>query len=308
MTNQIQKADNTQKALTVNDLLKKDSYKKRFQELLNEKAEGFIASVINASKSPSLKDADPNTIISSAAVAASLDLPIDPNLGFSYLVPYNKSEKVNGRWVKTKQAQFQMGYKGFIQLALRSGQYKTINAIEIYEGEITRTNRLTGEIEFQSDISKVSYDEENIVGYAAYFKLTNGFEKVLYMTKEQVEAHARKYSQSYSYDISQEKKSSLWSTSFDIMAKKTVLKLLLSKYGPLTIKMQNAILNDQAVMNDNTSEYVDNQVEEEIKENANAIEVDFSEVDKKEKEQIKMDGLAEDKITSEDVEITKPPF
>lgn len=128
MANQIQTQEQN-KAITVNTLIKQEGYKKRFNELLGKKAPGFISSMINVSNSPSLKDAEPNSIISSAVVAATLDLPIDQNLGFAYIVPYNTKE--NGNFVK--KAQFQMGYKGYIQLAMRTGQYKTINAIEIYQ-------------------------------------------------------------------------------------------------------------------------------------------------------------------------------
>lgn len=281
MANQIQKQE-SQKTVTVNTLIKQESYKKRFNELLGKKAPGFISSMLNVSNLPSLKDADPNSIISSAVVAATLDLPIDQNLGFAYIVPYNT--KVNNEYVK--KAQFQMGYKGYIQLAMRTGQYKTINAIEVYEGEITKVNRLTGEIEFDYDNEFIN--RENVIGYVAYFKLLNGFEKTLYMSKEEMEIHAKKYSQSYSSSKKWVADSSLWSTDFNGMAIKTVLKRLLSKYGILSIDMQTAITSDQAVMNNNGNpEYVDNQVKEEISLNANkktldiqsnAVEAEFKEV------------------------------
>lgn len=282
MNNQVVKKGD-QEVSTVKRLLNQESYKKRFDEILKEKSEGFMASIIKASNSTELKDAEPNSIISSAVVAATLDLPIDPNLGFSYLVPYSSSEKVGGKWIKTKKAQFQMGYKGFIQLALRSGQYKTINSIEVYKGEILKVNRLTGEIIFKEDTEDVDYSENNIIGYASYFKLINGFEKVLYMTKEQVDAHAKKYSQSYKYDISKGNKNSLWSTDFDTMAKKTVIKLLISKYGPLTIKMQDALINDQSELDSSSNEHIDTQIKEEIQEKANSEVIDvesFQEVEK----------------------------
>lgn len=280
MVNQIQKQEQ-QRNITVNTLIKQYSYKKRFNELLGKKAPGFISSLLNVANLPSLKDAEPNSIISSAVVAATLDLPIDQNLGFAYIVPYNT--KVGNEYIK--KAQFQMGYKGYIQLAMRTGQYKTINAIEVYEGEIKRVNRLTGEIEFDYDNEFIN--REIVVGYVAYFKLLNGFEKTVYMSKEEMEIHAKKYSQSYSSSKDWIVKGSLWSTDFDGMAIKTVLKRLLSKYGILSIEMQSAITSDQAVINDSTPEYVDNQVREELLQNANkktigipvdAVETEFKEV------------------------------
>ncbi|EQK42737.1 recombinase, phage RecT family protein [[Clostridium] bifermentans ATCC 638] len=265
MSNQMQTQNNT-KVAGIKQLLDRDVYKKRINEIMGKKAAPFMASIVNVSNLPSLKDSDPNSIISSAIVAATLDLPIDQNLGFAYIVPYNTKEG--------KKAQFQMGYRGYIQLAMRTGQYKTINAIEIYKGEIKRVNRLTGEMEFNDDEDLI--DRDTIVGYMAYFKLLNGFEKTLYMTKEEMERHAKKYSQSYSSQKKWVVDSSLWSTDFDGMAIKTVIKRLLSKYGILSVEMQNAITNDQAVMNnEGNPEYVDNEVKEEIAQNANKKTIDI---------------------------------
>lgn len=265
MSNQIQTQNNT-KVAGIKQLLDRDVYKKRINEIMGKKSAPFMASIVNVSNLPSLKDSDPNSIISSAIVAATLDLPIDQNLGFAYIVPYNTKEG--------KKAQFQMGYRGYIQLAMRTGQYKTINAIEIYKGEIKRANRLTGEIEFNDDEDLI--DRDTVVGYMAYFKLLNGFEKTLYMTKEEMERHAKKYSQSYSSQKKWVVDSSLWSTDFDGMAIKTVIKRLLSKYGILSVEIQNAISNDQAVMNnEGKPEYVDNEVKEEIAQNANKKTIDI---------------------------------
>ncbi|GKZ04043.1 recombinase RecT [Paraclostridium bifermentans] len=266
MSNQMQTQKNNVKVAGIKQLLDMDVYKKRINEIMGKKAAPFMASIVNVSNLPSLKDSDPNSIISSAIVAATLDLPIDQNLGFAYIVPYNTKEG--------KKAQFQMGYRGYIQLAMRTGQYKTINAIEIYKGEIKRVNRLTGEMEFNDDEDLI--DRDTVVGYMAYFKLLNGFEKTLYMTKEEMERHAKKYSQSYSSQKKWVVDSSLWSTDFDGMAIKTVIKRLLSKYGILSVEMQNAITKDQAVMNnEGNPEYVDNEVKEEIAQNANKKTIDI---------------------------------
>lgn len=222
-----------QAANTISNLLSQESVKRRFEEILGSKAPGFISSVINTvNGNTNLRECDPRTILSAAAVAASLDLPIDPNLGFAYIIPY----KHKG----VPKAQFQIGFKGFVQLAMRSGQYQTINAAEVYEGEIIRLNRLTGDVEFDPD-SKTS---DKIVGYAAYFRLLNGFEKYLYMSVEEIDGHARKYSKSYN------RPSGLWKQDFHAMALKTVLKRLLSRYGILSIQMQTATSADQAVVRD----------------------------------------------------------
>lgn len=218
---------------TLKALLQDQSVKNRFNELLGKKAPGFISSLINVVNSNSqLQAADPNSILSAAAIAAALDLPIDPNLGFAYIVPYN----VRQGDTYVLKAQFQLGYKGYIQLAMRTGVYKTINACEVYEGEIKNINRFTGEIEFGEK------ESDKIIGYLAYFRLLNGFEKYLYMRVEEIEKHAKRYSKSY------DSKNGLWKQDFHAMALKTVIKRLLSKYGILSIEMQTSLLADQAVI------------------------------------------------------------
>ena len=241
VSNKENKQQQPQAITTVKGLLCGVDYKKRFEEILGKKAQAFISSVINVANSPGLKGCEPDSVVSAAVVAATLDLPIDPNLGFAYIVPYN-TERDN---VPIKLAQFQMGYKGFIQLGQRSGQYKTINAVEVFENEIQSINKLTGEIKF-NDNPKPS---TKVVGYVAYFSLLNGFEKAMYMTREQLELHGKRYSQSYKSKKNWVVKQSLWTTDFDTMATKTVIKRLLSKYGPMSIEMQIAIQADQEVVN-----------------------------------------------------------
>lgn len=205
-----------------------DDVKKRFDDMLGKKAAGFIISVINEVQNNTLlTKATRDSILFAAATAAMLDLPINPNLGFAYIVPYKD------------KAQFQMGYKGFIQLAQRTGQFKTIAAAPIYEGQLIGENPLTG---FEFDFTKRKSDK--VLGYAGYFSLISGFEKVMFMTIEELKKHGKQYSQSY------KKGKGLWEDKFDSMAIKTVLKLLLSKFAPLSIEMQTAILTDQAVVND----------------------------------------------------------
>lgn len=226
--------------------LRSESVVKRLHELVGENKDSWISSILTVgTSSKQLRECEPKTIVGAAIQSIVLKLPIDKNLGFAYIVPYGKS------------AQFQLGYKGFIQLAMRSGQYKTINVTAIREGQLKEHNLLTGEIEFDNE-SKTS---ENVIGYAAYFRLINGFEKTLYMTKQEVEKHASRYSKMYNHS------ESLWKKDFEKMALKTVLKLLLSKYGILSIDMQMALKSDQAVI-DNIDEenytYVDNVDFEEV--------------------------------------------
>lgn len=233
-----------QVALTTKSLFSDEKVKAKFQELLGTKANGFMTSVLQVITSNELlKKADPHSVYHAAAVAATLDLPINNNLGFAYIVPYNDRKQ------QKCVAQFQMGYKGFIQLAQRSGAFKTISATPIYKGQLISENPLTG---FEFDFTKRESDE--IIGYAAYFSLLNGFEKTLYMTKSDLEKHGLKFSQTF------KKGFGLWKDDFDSMALKTVMKLLLSKYAPLSIEMQKAVVTDQAVVNDASGEdvsYVD---------------------------------------------------
>jgi recombination protein RecT len=223
-----------EKRVTVKGLLEEGSIRKRFEEVLGKKAPGFISSIISAVNSNrKLLEADPMSVVQAAAVAASLDLPINPSLGFAHIVPYSG------------QAQFQMGWRGFVQLGMRTGQYKTINVTSVKEGELVSHNKFTGEMIF--DESKKTSDK--IVGYAAYFRLLNGFEKFLYMTVEETEAHGKKYSKTYNMATG------MWKKDAEAMSLKTVLKMLLSKYGILSIDMQAAIQADQAVVT-TSGEYV----------------------------------------------------
>lgn len=257
-----------QKPMSLKSLVSSNDIKTRFNEVLGKKAPAFISSLISiANNNDLLNKADPITVITAGIMAATLDLPINQNLGFAYIVPFYNGKK------KIYEAQFQMGYKGYVQLAVRTDKYKTIHASEVYEGEIKSRNRLTGEFEFGQKIS------DTVVGYIAYFKLVNGFEKYLYMSKEEAEAHARKYSQTY------KKGYGLWSTDFDAMAIKTVLKQLLKKYGILSVEMQNMVLADGAVIRDKNGELepdfegetidVKTDVAEAIENNANSEELDI---------------------------------
>lgn len=221
------------------DLVNSDYAKKRFHEVMGEKAPAFLASVLNAAKTnPRLLECEPQSVISAAMVAATLDLPIDPSLGFSAIVPY----KNKGRMV----AQFQIMTKGFVQLALRSGQYKTINVAPIYEDEFESVDIITGEVLIHP-VDNGYRDQDNadkIVGYVAYFRLLNGFERKDFWSMKKILAHGKRFSKTYEYD------SGLWKTDLHAMASKTVLKNTLSKWGILSTAMQTGIKTDQASIKD----------------------------------------------------------
>lgn len=239
----------TPQPMTIKSLFERDAVKKKFEEMLGKRAPQFITSVLQiVASNELLKNADPNSIYQSAAVAATLDLPLNNSLGFAYIVPYNNRQP-DGSYKQV--AQFQIGYKGFIQLAQRSGQFKTIGAAAIYEGQLIEQNPLTG---FVFDFTKKKSDV--VIGYAAHFALINGFEKTLFMTVDELKKHGSRYSKTFS------KSSSKWQTDFDAMSQKTVIKLLLSKYAPLSVEMQRAVMTDQAVVNNaETGEvtYVDHE-------------------------------------------------
>lgn len=250
----------------VKNFLSQDSVKQRFNEVLGSKAPQFMASITNAIQAnKQLQECVPSTIMSAAFVAASYDLPIDSNLGFSALVPYKDYKN------KVTNAQFQMMYKGFVQLAIRSGAYENMNVSEVYEDELETYNPITGELKLVTDFSKCTQRKEGkkdkVVGFYAWFKLLTGFRKELYMTVDECRNHAIQYSASYKQDLNKGWSSSKWTTDFDSMARKTVLKLLLSRWGVLSVDMQRAIQDDQKVYSDESQEgeYADNK---EVKEDA----------------------------------------
>lgn len=242
-----------------NACISSDATQQYLQQVLHEKKSSFSNNVIAlVSNSATLQECQPMSLIYAALKATALDLPLDPNLGFAYIIPYKNTKK------NVSEAQFQIGYKGFIQLAIRSGQFLLINVTDIRDGELLGEDLLTGEMKFARVPDR---EHKTVVGYAAYFKLTNGFSKTLYMTVGEVKAHAGRYSQTFSSKVEYIRNASKWTTDFDAMAKKTVLKLLLSKYAPLSVEMQNAIQNDQAVIDDQgEAQYLDNP-EEQIPEN-----------------------------------------
>lgn len=251
----------------VKSAISSDKVKKKFAEVLGKKAPQFLASVTNTViGSTQLQKCDATSIMGAAFVAATYDLPIDSNLGFAAIVPYNNSKwnPQTRQYDKHMEAQFQIMYKGFIQLAIRSGYHKRMNYAVVYEDELKSYNPITGEIEFVEDFSQCTLRaqgvEETVAGYYARFELTTGYVQELFMSRQAVDNHAKKYSQAYRYDIKEGKKSSKWSTDFQSMALKTVIKLLLSKWGILSVDMQRAIQDDQKVYDESgNGDYSDNQ-------------------------------------------------
>ena len=226
-------------------LLKDETIKNRFYEVLDKKAAGFMSALLNIYNSnKQLQECDAWSILGAAGFAATLNLSITPSLGQAYVVPYRAKDG-------SYQATFQIGAKGLIQMAHRTGKYAAIHAGAVREGEIRGFNPITGEPITGDKIS------DEIVGYVAYMRLINGFEKTLYMTISEIEAHAQRHSKAYAYDKRNKKESSLWSTDFDIMATKTVLKKLLRSWGVLSADMTNALQGDQSVVDKNSFTYVD---------------------------------------------------
>ena len=230
------------------------SVMEQFQNALSKNAPAFIASVIDLYNTDSkLQLCEPKAVVMEALKAAVLKLPINKALGYAYIIPFNNSKKdEGGNWIKVMEPTFQLGYKGYIQLAMRTGQYRTLNADIVYEGELRKVNKLTGEIAFDGD--KVS---DKVVGYFCYFELLNGFSKTLYMTVEQMAAHAKRYSKGLKTEttieslmnlanlpVAADSKTVGWMGNFHGMALKTVIRILLSKYGYLSIEMQQAFADD----------------------------------------------------------------
>ena len=239
-------------AVTVRSLLATDAVRTRFSQVLGSRAPQFMSSILTVmGTNKTLNEVEPHSVIRAAAIAASIDLPITPGLGQAHIVPYKES----GVGV----AQFQIGWKGLVQLAHRTKQYKTLNATPIYEGQIVRNDPFTGEMEFKAEATS-----GKVIGYLFYFRLLSGFEKYTYMTVAECEKHGKRYSQTY------KRGKGKWVDDFQSMALKTVVKMGLSKWGVLSVDLSRAIEFDQAaVKDDGTPEYIDAEKvkdEEPIKE------------------------------------------
>ena len=235
--------------------LTQDAVKEHINKVIGGKdGQRFISAIISATTTnPALQECTNQSILSGALLGESLKLSPSPQLGQYYLVPYNDKEK-------GKVAQFQLGYKGYIQLAIRSGQYKKLNVIAIKKGELIRFNPLDEEIEVKLIDDETEREKAETIGYYAMFEYTNGFKKAMYWSKEKMGNHAIKYSPGYATDVKKGTKYTFWSKDFDGMAYKTMLRQLISKWGIMSIEMQTAFDADYAVINeDGTKNYVETE-------------------------------------------------
>ena len=263
---------------TLQQLMNSGAVVKKMNDVLGseKKASSFISSVISVSQNNKLlRNAEPMSILSSAMVAATLDLPVVPTLGMAYLVPYKGV------------CSFQIGYKGILELAMRSGEFRNIIDEVVYDGQLVKKNKFTGEYVFDEDSIKLDDKcQAKPIGVMARFDLINGYSKTIYWSLEEIEAHAKRFSQAYrsGYD-------SPWKSDFWQMAKKTVLKSLLNKYAPKSVAMQTALKFDQSKVNLNSNdigelnvdafdaEYVDNQEEVVDEEKARKVAEVFNDFD-----------------------------
>lgn len=234
--------------LTHKHFFNSPAVKQKFSEVLDGNGQQFVASLLSiVTNNNLLAKATNESIMTAAMKAATLKLPIEPSLGMAYIVPYNRNEKQGNTWVKINEAQFQMGYKGFIQLAQRSGQIRNINCDIVYKEEFLRYDKVYGTLHLKEE----QVDIGEVEGYFASLELINGFRKMIFWKKEKVIAHAQKYSKTYDKQIGDFKSGTPWKTEFDAMAQKTLIKELLSKYAPLSTELQEAIIADNEDSNVN---------------------------------------------------------
>jgi recombination protein RecT len=244
MANEVIKQE---KKLGIAGFLAQETVKANVESVVGQKdAQRFISSVVSAVQTnPALAECTNTSILSAALLGHSLNLPQSPQIGMFYLVPFKNKTGT--------EATFQLSYRGMLQLAMRSGQYKAINVTDIREGEIASYNPIEDIYEFTPETDITKRMALPIIGYYAHFEMINGFKKGIYWSKEQIDAHAKKYSATY------RKGYGLWSTDFDAMARKTLLRQLISKWGIMSVEMERAYVGDQAVIReDGTPDYIDN--------------------------------------------------
>lgn len=274
--NSLVKAKSNQR-LGLTAYLTQDAVKDQINQVIGGKdGQRFISAIISATKTnPALQECTNPSIVSGALLGEALKLSPSPQLGHYFLVPFGvKTGKKdeNGKDIYIKEAQFQLGYKGYIQLAIRSGQYKKLNVMAIKEGELEYFDPLNEDIKINLMIEDWDAREElPTIGYYAFFELVNGFKKAIYWSKGQMEAHAIKYSPGYKKDREKGWSYTFWSKDFDGMAYKTMLRQLISKWGIMSIEMQNAFEGDMAIIHeDGTKNYV--ETEESIIIDAEVVE------------------------------------
>ena len=227
------------------------------------KTKKFTASIVSAvSNNPALAECDAMTIISGALIGESLNLSPSPQLGQYYLVPFK--DRKNNRTTAT----FQIGWKGYYQLALRTGQYKKLNVTPVKEGELVQYDPFNEEIELNMIQDEAVRAKAPTIGYYGMFELNNGFRKTMYWSKEKMQEHAKKYSQGYASDLRNNHQYTFWSKDFDAMAIKTIYRQLIGKYGIMSIEMETAYTNDMSYKDgiDKQPVYFDNEVNEQTSE------------------------------------------
>lgn len=257
MANEVQKAKTTG-LKAFNQIIQNPNTQKYLESVLGERKGSFVNNLVAlVANNANLQVCEPYTIMFAAMKATALNLPLDNSLGFAYVLPYKDNKK------NITVAQFQLGYKGVKQLALRTAQFLKLNATEVREGEFVRRDRLSGNIIFNFEDDAEKREKLPVIGYVSYFRLSSGFDSTLYMTKAEMEAHALRYSQTYRSKDTKIKAASKWTTDFDAMALKTVTKLNLSKNAPLSVELADAIKADQAVMyKQDEYSYMDNEQQE----------------------------------------------
>lgn len=245
------------------EYMSESSIRSNIEKTLAERTPQFIASVASlVNSSADLRKCERKSVLSACLVSASINLPFTPGLGLSYIVPYDttikeKGADANGKAIvvpkKVKLAQWQIGWKGLVQLALRTKRYRHINVTDVREGEYLGVDRMTGQHNFSWVSSEAEREKKQVIGYLSYFELLEGFSKTHYMTVQEIENHAKRYSSAYRAGFGN------WIKDFDPMGKKTVLKLLLDKFGPKSQELEKAIQADQAAVEEKGLHYVDNQ-------------------------------------------------
>lgn len=247
MSNELKVITGTQ----IGAYLNQNNIMKFLEGVLKERTGSFVSSMASiVSLDSNLQSCTAKSLMMCGLKAASMNLPIDPNLGYAYPVPYNSNKLPDG----VKEAQFQMGYKGYVQLAMRTGQYKKIVVTDIRAGEVKNVDPITETYEFVSIPVESEREKQPIAGYYAKFVLMNGFEKEVYWTMDKILSHGKRYSKSF------HKSTGIWKTNEDSMCRKTVLRALLSKWGPMSVEMQEAYRADMAVIDVN-----EETLEEEIR-------------------------------------------
>lgn len=270
-----------------NGVMKDTRTQEYLQSVLGNKKDQFVTSLISAvANNENLQACEPMSIMYTAMKATALGLPVDPSLGYAAMIPFK-----DGKTGKTL-CQFQIMRDGWCELLMRTGQVKFIANEIVYEGQLVHKNRFTGEYVFDEDAKK----SDKVIGYMAYLKLNNGFEKTVYWTVEEVKAHALRYSQTY------RKGYGLWKDSQDAMALKTVLKHLIKKYAPKSVEVLSAITDDQSVSNDKgEATYADNTPDDQPQP-----EVSASAKEKARKVKEKVEAMKSRKAAQEVQEVQEP--